>query len=179
MTALDYFRASPAEIADITVPKAILSASPQADASGWSQSDMKLARASANSLEVSVPSITIGGIEYKRALIMKRNPAEATIYHSTGVATYPLEQFSPDIQRQFGYDSNAADRYRKAQAEIQKQIAQEKTEASAQQDAQSSAQQVIQSSANYAGQSYDSDRVYVRGYYRKNGTYVHSYTRSR
>ncbi|MGD0059679.1 MAG: hypothetical protein ABSD58_09710 [Verrucomicrobiia bacterium] len=173
VSALDYFRASPAEIAAITVPKNIPAASPQADASGWSQSDMKLARPSASPLEISVASITIGGIEYKRARIVKRNPVEATLYHSTGVATYPLEQFGSDIQRQLGYDSIAADTYRMAQAEIQRQIAQRKAEASAPQE------QATQSSADYDGQSYDYGRVYVRGYYRQNGTYVHSYTRSR
>jgi hypothetical protein len=171
VTALDYFRATPAEIAAITVPKSIPSASPQADASGWSQSDMKFARPSANQSELDIASITIGGIEYKRARIVKQNPAEATIYHSTGVATYPLEQLDPSIQRQFGYDSTAADTYRRAQAESQRRIAQEKADASP--------QQTTQATADYNGQPYDYGRVYVRGYYRKNGTYVHSYTRSR
>jgi len=204
VTALDYFRASPAELADITVPKGIPSSSPQAVASGWSQSDMKLARPSTSPLEIDVADITLGGVEYKRARIVKRNPAEATIYHSTGVATYPLEQLSPDMQQQFGYDPNTADAYRKAQAENRARLAQQSAKASTQESphdpnaddaygrAQASTQQRLDndsssstylpgydSGRNYKAHSYDHGSVYVRGYYRKNGTYVHSYTRSR
>jgi len=170
VTALDYFRASPAEIANITVPKNMTTTNSQAELSGWSASDMKLARPSTNLLEINVASISIGGNKYERARIVKRNPAEATIYHSTGVATYPLAQFSPDIQRTLGYDPTAADAYIRTQAESQKAATQEKTEAQTQQPAQATVDDA---------QSYDSDRVYVRGYYRKNGTYVHSYTRRR
>jgi hypothetical protein len=208
VTALDYFRASPAEIANITVPKSISPSSPQAVASGWSPSDMKLARPSANLLEIDVPSTTVGGVEYKRAHIVKRNPAEATIYNSTGVATYPLEQLSPDIQQEFGYDPNAADAYRKAQAENQTRPAQQSATASTQgsiddnsstptylpgydssrnykahsyaDDSPSSTHvPEYDSTRNYKAHSYDHGSVYVRAYYRKDGTYVHSYTRSR
>jgi hypothetical protein len=141
VTALDYFRASPTELTNITVDKS----NPQN--SDWSQSDMKFARPS-NPLEIALPSFTIGGVEYKQVRIVKRNPAEAAIYHSTGIATYQLEQFSPDIQRQFGYDANAAQTYRNAEAQ--------------------------KNAVNKTSLTPDSDpgRVYVRDYVRTNEVFV-------
>jgi hypothetical protein len=112
---LDASRASEKELAEITVPKE----APPPD-SGWSNSDMVLARPTVPLAEIRVARIVIGREEYKNAYIVKRNPAEATIYHSTGVATYPIDSLGPEIQQQLGFDPNAAQAYRAVVAEARK-----------------------------------------------------------
>jgi hypothetical protein len=104
---LDASRASDKDLAEITVPKD----TPPSD-SGWSHSEALLARPTTPPTEVRLASVTVGREHYANAYIAKSNPAEATIYHSTGVATYPIESLNPDIQRQLGFDENAARAYR-------------------------------------------------------------------
>ena len=110
---LDTARASDKVLAEITVPKEA-----PTPASGWSDSDMMFAKTAALSAEVKVASLTIGRDEYKNAFITKRNPAEATIYHSTGVAVYPMERLGAGLQEQLGFDPKAAQAYRNARAQV-------------------------------------------------------------
>ena len=175
---LDSVRATPKEIENITVPKNISAL--QTNTSGWSEPDMKLARPT-KATEANATTTTIDGVEYKNARIVKRNPAEVTVYHSAGVATIPIEALSVDMQLEFGYDPTAAEAFRKARDDAQRQASAQAAERANQQAAQSQASSVDVSSlaVPYTGQSYDEGRVYVSGYSRKNGTYVHSYTRRR
>jgi hypothetical protein len=110
---LDTARASDKDLAEITVPKGA-----PTPASGWSDSDMMFAKTTALSTEVKVASLTIGRDEYKNAYITKRNPAEATIYHSTGVAVYPMEKLGAGLQEQLGFDPKAAQAYRDARVQV-------------------------------------------------------------
>jgi hypothetical protein len=177
--ALDCARATPKEIADITVIKNVSVL--QTNTSGWSESDMKLARPTKTANDDGM-SITIAGVKYKNARIMKRNPAEVTVYHSTGVATIPIEELSVSMQVELGYDPSAAAVFRDDRAKTQAvQQAVEVARQQAQQTAQSQSSGADSSSLPIpsGSQSYDQGRVYVSGYYRKNGTYVHSYTRRR
>ncbi|HUJ09861.1 MAG TPA: hypothetical protein VL171_07525 [Verrucomicrobiae bacterium] len=53
-------------------------------------------------------SITIDGTTYKDVRWGRLTPATVTIYHETGVATVPLADLPPDLQKQFGYDPQKA-----------------------------------------------------------------------
>ena len=110
---LDTARASDKVLAEITVPKEA-----PTPASGWSDSDMMFAKTAALSTEVKVACLTIGRDEYKNAFITKRNPAEATIYHSTGVAVYPMERLGAGLQEQLGFDEKAAQAYRASRVQV-------------------------------------------------------------
>jgi len=129
---LDAARASEKDLAEITVPEE--SPTP---VSGWSDSDMLYAKTLSLSPEVKVASLTIGRDEYKNAYITKRNPAEATIYHSTGVAVYPIEQLGAGLQEQLGFDPKAAQAYRASRAVVQRSNNYETTAVSTQRSSDS------------------------------------------
>ncbi len=56
--------------------------------------------------------LAIGSVVYSNATIRRVTPASATIFHSTGVTTAPLENLSPELQTQFGYERERAYHYR-------------------------------------------------------------------
>jgi hypothetical protein len=70
----------------------------------------------ANGIELSNPtnnvalpsSITIDGIKYEGARWGRLTPGTITIYHTTGIATIPLADLPPGLQKQFGYDPQKA-----------------------------------------------------------------------
>ena len=205
--ALNRARASPEEMAFISVPKATASAELSGTPSGWSKSDMKLARPNCKLTEASLESVTIKGREYKNVTLVKRNPAEVTAYYTGGAVRMPIENLSPEHQKHFGYDAKAASVFRAAvRASIQLMVAQAIVGQLYQpgplyQQAPPQAYhlppaQTAQNTPTYQPppvpqpyqpaayqsqqpQSYNTGAVYVRGYYRSNGTYVHAHTRSR
>ncbi len=61
-------------------------------------------------------NLVINGVVYKNARIQKRNAAEITIFHSTGVATVPMEQLSDEMRKDLGYDPKLAEQYRQQEA---------------------------------------------------------------
>ncbi|HTS19851.1 MAG TPA: hypothetical protein VMP11_19905 [Verrucomicrobiae bacterium] len=65
-------------------------------------------------------TLTIEGITYHNVRFVHPTPATVTIFHSTGVATIPLAKLPPALQKQFGYDPQAAAQW---QAEQQKRDA--------------------------------------------------------
>lgn len=155
--ALDSVRATPDDLAAITVPKKVSQS--QTNVSGWTEEDMKLARPT-KPAEASAATVIIAGVEYKNARIVKKNPAEVTIYHSSGVATIPIEDLSVDMQLGLGYDPAAAAAFRDARAHTQEQAAQRAVdEVAAQKSVQSD-----QSSFTSPAQSYNEGRVYVPSY---------------
>ena len=76
-------------------------------------------------------SITIDGHTYENVRWVRTTAADAIIYHSTGVATIPLEKLPPELQKHFGYDPAKAVAWRVA--EQQRAIAAEQAQRQAQQ----------------------------------------------
>ena len=66
-------------------------------------------------------TLTVDGITYNNVRFVRPTPATVTIYHSTGVATIPLAQLPPDLQKRFGYDPKAATQWELAQQQIEAQ----------------------------------------------------------
>ena len=64
-------------------------------------------------------TLTVDGITYNNVRFVRPTPATVTIYHSTGVATIPLAQLPPDLQKRFGYDPKAATQWELAQQQIE------------------------------------------------------------
>jgi hypothetical protein len=153
---LNASRASDKELAEISVPK-----DTPTQASGWSQSDMAFARPTSASTEIRIESLTIDHQQYKNAYITKRNPVEATVYHSNGVATFPIEQFSSDIQHQLGFDPIAAQTYKAAITQAQSNAA---NQAALTGDAIQSDSPAPPPPISSFGDSSGSGRVYVKDY---------------
>jgi hypothetical protein len=63
-------------------------------------------------------TLTVDGITYNNVRFVHPTPATVTIYHSTGVATIPLAQLPPDLQKRFGYDPQAATQWELTQQKI-------------------------------------------------------------
>jgi hypothetical protein len=120
------------------------------------------------------------------------------VAHRSGVVFLDFSLLNSDIRREFGYSEQAyaackAEEIRRYQAamEYQQQLA---TEAATQKPAanvpnvsssSSSISTADYSSIGYSGRRYDRDystirygEVHVRGYFRKDGTYVRPHTRS-
>jgi len=60
------------------------------------------------SSETSSNTVTINGTTYKDVRWGRLTPSTVTLYHSTGIATMPLAELPPDLQKQFGYDPEKA-----------------------------------------------------------------------
>ncbi len=63
-------------------------------------------------------TLTVDGITYHNVRFVHPTPATVTIYHSTGVATIPLAKLPPELQKQFGYEPQAATQWLAAQQKI-------------------------------------------------------------
>ena len=181
---LDAARASDKEMSALTVPKQLSTANAQA--SGWTQADMKYSRPDASlPVEVSVPSVTIEGSEYKDARLVKYNPAQVKVYHSAGVGVFAMSLLSLELQKQLGYDPAAAQTYLTAVATQQRQLTSTAVTTTVYvasgrgNDYSKPATATTQPYASPLPSTDNSGQVYVQGYYRKNGTYVQSYSRRR
>ncbi len=71
-------------------------------------------------------TLTVDGVTYNNVRFGRATPASVTVFHSTGVATIPLEKLTPQLQQQFGYDPQKAAEWQAAQqkAEAERQAAQ-------------------------------------------------------
>jgi hypothetical protein len=68
-------------------------------------------------------TLTVDGITYTNAHFGATTPSSVTLFHSTGVATIPLEKLPPDLQKQLGYDPQRVAQQEAAAAEAQKKAA--------------------------------------------------------
>jgi hypothetical protein len=59
--------------------------------------------------------ITIDGVTYEDVRWGTVTPATVSIFHSTGIASIPLEKLPPELQQRFGYDPKKATEYRAAE----------------------------------------------------------------
>jgi hypothetical protein len=191
--ALDASRASDKEMAEISVPKTGAVSSSTGNGSGWTQSEIKLARPSSSLVETNLTSLVVGGSEYKNARVVRRNPAQATIYHSSGIATVLIQNLNSDLKSFFQFDPVASAAYTKMQADYASRLAQQAPVSPVApnqplqiarvspaaytpplQQEQTRVAQVPTYTHSHSGGS-----VYVRSYTRKDGTYVHSHSRRR
>ena len=70
-------------------------------------------------------SITINGTTYEDVRWKRATPATVTIYHRSGVATIPLAELPPDLQRHFGYDPQKAADYQSQAAAAAARLAEQ------------------------------------------------------
>ncbi len=61
-------------------------------------------------------TITVDGIAYTNVQFRGTTPVSVAIFHSTGVATIPLEKLPPELQKRFGYDPQRAGQWQASQA---------------------------------------------------------------
>jgi hypothetical protein len=57
---------------------------------------------------IAPSTITIDGVTYEGVRWGRLTPGTVTIYHKTGIATMPLADLPPELQKQFGYDPQKA-----------------------------------------------------------------------
>jgi hypothetical protein len=70
----------------------------------------------------TLPStITVNGITYSNVTWRTVTPATVTIFHETGVASVPLENLPPELQKRFGYDPQKAAVYRAQESVTEQQ----------------------------------------------------------
>jgi hypothetical protein len=174
---LNSARASEQELQQITTPK--VGGNQSADPSAWSAADIKLARGTAKNL---ITFTTKSGELIKDAKVVSVWDGVSLIWTkdaSGGVVR--LEDLPEDLRRQFGYDPEKTKAADKADAE-KKANDQQRAQALANSYAQTSEPSQLYSSSydpgSPGGESSGGGRVFVHGYTRSNGTYVHSYTRS-
>ncbi len=185
--ALEAAKATGKELSEISVPKnSVALSNSTTNPSGWSRSDISLSRPSVIYAEISVPTLTISGQEYKDVHIIRRNAAEVTVKHSIGVATYPMEELSPDFRQRLGYNATEARAFTRAaflatQVAVVSQMSQPAPAYQplpAYQPTPSPQPDQPPVAESTQPQSY-TGAVYIRGYYRSNGTYVSPHTRGR
>ncbi len=78
--------------------------------------------ANASETDALPTTLSVDGTTYQDVRWGNVTPASVTIYHSTGVASIPLEKLSPQIQKQLGYDSAKAIEHRKQEAAAREQF---------------------------------------------------------
>ena len=62
----------------------------------------------ANAGDAASNTVTINGTTYQDVRWGRLTPTTVTLYHRTGIATMPLADLPPDLQKQFGYDPQKA-----------------------------------------------------------------------
>ena len=184
---LNLARASDKELKDISVPKAEVAkrTSSSEDPSAWSAQDLKFARPDASTITFTTKSGTI----ISNAQVKPYVEGVSLIWRVEGGSggIVQLADLREELRARFGYDpgktaaveaSDEAKRAREAQALAAQTAASPPA---------TSLQTEDTLAAGYAAGGYNSSAssrssssggsVYVSGYYRKNGTYVQSYTR--
>lgn len=165
---LNRARASADELKGISVAKADVSkaSSPSQNPSAWSAADLKFARPSLTTITFTTSSGTVTNAQVKPYV-----EGVSLIWSDTNTGSggiVKLSDLPEELRARLGYDPGKA-----AFADT---LEKEKQQAPAQQQVQ-----VIpgSSSPSYNSPSFSgTDRVYVRGYTKKDGTYVQPYTRS-
>lgn len=188
--SLDAARASDDEMKRISVPKVEAEREARTgDPTSWSAQDLKLAR---QTLPKTITFMTQSGSVVSNAEVVRVNEGVSLVWRdgaSGGVVN--LADLPEDLRTRFGYDADkarAVDALEEGRKVREREQAQNVAAAAAVQ-AQAVAPPTYQFD-NYSGSSLSSSRsygskslstggsVYVRGYTRKNGTYVQSHTRS-
>jgi len=178
---LNLARASDKELKDISVPKAEVAkqTSRTGDPSAWSAQDLKFARPDTTTITFTTKS----GSVISNAQVKPYVEGVSLIWRVEGGrgGIVQLADLPEELRGRFGYDpgkaaaveaSDEAKRAREAQALA--------AQASVPPPVASSQTSDNQSTPAYPVGGYQASSggsVYVSGYYRKNGTYVHSYTR--
>lgn len=62
-------------------------------------------------------TLTVDGVTYSNVTFGTVTPTKATIFHTGGVASFPLGKLPPDLQQRFGYDPQKAAEWQKAQGQ--------------------------------------------------------------
>ena len=62
-------------------------------------------------------SLTVDGVTYQNVRFQRVTPLAVTIFHSTGVATIPMEKLPAETQKQLGYSPEQAQHWKAAQQE--------------------------------------------------------------
>ncbi len=184
---LNLARASDEEMKKISLTKvdAAKQSNDSNSPSAWSANDLKLARDSA---PTTITFISPSGLVVSNAVVVRVIDGVSLIYQNgpTSVGMVRLADLPENLRNEFGYDAaktEAADALaKKLKAQWQKQVL------ASQAEQQSQAYSAAQYSSPYpqyyspgdysGGYSSGGGSVYVHGYYRSNGTYVSSYTRS-
>jgi hypothetical protein len=171
-------RASDEEMKQISTTKDGASKIGPGSEPGWTPNELKLARPSES---IFISFTTPSGDSVTNAQVVRVNEGVSLIWRD-GVngGTVKLADLPEDLRTRFGYDPTLT---AAAEAASKQQLARQQS--AAQLSADQAAKSVIPSqptpTASYdtvsAGSSSGGGRVYVRGYTRKNGTYVAPYTR--
>jgi len=86
-------------------------------------------------------TLTIGGVTYSNVTFGTVTPSSVSIFHSTGVASIPLKDLPPELQRKFGYDPQKGAQYQAAEEEARQQAPQEQAREAEKQEAAQRAEQ--------------------------------------
>lgn len=185
---LNLARASDEELKNISVPKAEVAkrTNRSEDPSAWSAQDLKFARPDATTITFTTRSGSI----ISNAQVKPYIEGVSLIWRVEGGSggIVQLADLREELRARFGYDPGKA---AAVEASDEAKRAHEAQTLAAQTAAPAPATSLqtedVQPAAGYAAGGYSSSSgsrsssgggsVYVSGYYRNNGTYVHSYTR--
>jgi hypothetical protein len=181
---LDRARASDEELKQITVSKVDAAAAPAvSEPAIWSKEEMKLSRPTPTN---TITYTNLSGEVFADVEVVRVIAGTSLIWRKGNSAgSVKLADLPEDVRRRYGYDPEKAsaadqaekDRKAREQAEIRaSQAARQTPPQSPQQPAPSKALSVVDYGL-YLPPSGSSGSVYVRGYTRKDGTYVSGYTR--
>lgn len=184
---LNNSRASAKELNDISIAKVDVAKSAKGEeaASEWSTEEMKLARSS-NSGTISFTSPS-GEVVNNAEVVRVVNNAYIVWRQGASGGMVKLADLPEELRSRFGYDASKAAASYVAEDRRKAQLVQERSLAA--QAAPTQVQQAQQLPANtrsvgggyssYSPSSSGGGRVYVRGYTKKDGTYVRPHTRRR
>jgi len=172
-------RASENELSTISVSKT--SKAEVEDGSPWSADEMKLARSQPDTITL----VTSSGDTISNAVVVRVIDGAYLIWRdgaSGGVLK--LSALPEDIRTRFGYDASKASLVYAADEQKRRDEAQARILAAQSPQVQAPVASVSQPTDYGYGRSFSTyapssgGRVYVRGYTRRDGTYVQPYTRS-
>jgi hypothetical protein len=169
---LNRSRASENELKQITVSKAdsLKSGKQAEDESGWTAEQVKLARPS---LPEKITFVNSSGEVVTDAEVVRVVDGAYLIWRrGAAMGRVKLSELSEELRARLGYDpSKASASYSAEERRAQSQIAAPD---------QPQVQPTTKTPTSYSGYSLPSDRgrVFVNGYTRRDGTYVHAHTRS-
>lgn len=184
LDGLNQSRASEEELATISISKSSTTeAQPE---SPWTAEEMKLARSQPETIDV----VTSSGETISNATVVRVVDNAYLIWRKDGGGGKArLSDLPTSVQKRFGYDDSRAssvyaadEAKKKAQDQAYAQAAQAAAATQSQTSRQSSSMNSGYFGGGYSDSSYvpsSSGRVYVSGYYRKDGTYVRPHTRRR
>lgn len=177
---MDRSRASENEMEKITIPKA----SSTTNASTWTADEMKLARVTQPDIITVIDS---SGRAITNAEVVRVVDSAYVIWRSPdqGMGMTKLESLSEEVRTRYGYDSakaaiayRAEEKRKAAAAAPAPQVVHRDTQVAGSIARGKEAPSYYSSYEGYSTPTRSSGgSVYVKGYYRKDGTYVHAHTR--